>query len=79
MEEQRPVVEQADARIAAMPVIVADLGGFGRYTWVSTAYVVMSTVTVPILGRLSDIYGRRIFAILGTIILIIGAGPPSQA
>ena len=49
----------------AMPRIVADLGGFDRYTWTLTAYLVASTVAIPIAGRLSDIYGRRVFLILG--------------
>ena len=44
----------------AMPRIIADLGGFDRYTWTSTAYLVTSAVAIPIAGRLSDICGRRI-------------------
>ncbi len=43
----------------AMPRIVADLGGFDRFTWVTTAYLVASTTVVPIAGRLSDLYGRQ--------------------
>ena len=38
----------------AMPRIIADLGGFDRYTWVTTAYLVTSTTMVPIIGRLTD-------------------------
>src|ERR1700757_3833478 len=45
----------------AMPHILADLNGFDHYTWVSTAYLLAATVMVPIYGKLSDIYGRRIF------------------
>ena len=55
----------------AMPRIIADLGGFDRYTWTSTAYLVTSAVAIPIAGRLSDIYGRRIFLILGLVIFAI--------
>ena len=40
---------------AAMPRIVAGLGGFDRYTWAATAYLIASTVAIPITGRLSDI------------------------
>lgn len=57
----------------AMPRIIADLGGFDRYTWVTTAYLVASTVAVPIVGRLTDIYGRKIFFIVGISVFIVGS------
>ena len=57
----------------AMPRIIADLGGFDRYTWVTTAYIVASTITVPVVGRLSDIFGRKIFYILGLILFLTGS------
>src|SRR5215467_9165985 len=57
----------------ALPRIVADLGGLEHYAWVVTAYLLASTVTVPIYGKLSDIYGRRIFFIGGMIIFLIGS------
>ena len=57
----------------AMPRIIADLGGFDRYTWVTTAYLVASTVSVPIVGRLTDIYGRKIFFIAGIAIFLVGS------
>ena len=41
----------------ALPRIAADLGGFDHYTWVTTAYLVTSTVAVPIAGKLSDQLG----------------------
>ena len=59
----------------AMPRIVADLGGFDRYTWPATAYLVATAVAVPIVGRLSDIYGRRMFLILGLIIFTLCSIP----
>ena len=59
----------------AMPVIVADLGGFDRYTWASTAYLVAATVAIPIAGRLADIHGRRIFFVLGLSIFIAASVP----
>ena len=43
----------------AMPRVIADLHGFDRYTWVSTAYLLTSTVMVPIYGKLSDLFGRK--------------------
>ncbi len=45
----------------AMPRVIADLGGLNHYSWVFTAYMLSSTVMVPIYGKLSDIYGRRPF------------------
>ena len=57
----------------AMPRIIADLGGFDRYTWVTTAYLVASTISVPIVGRLTDIYGRKIFFIGGIAVFLVGS------
>lgn len=59
----------------AMPRIITDLGGFDRYTWASTAYLVASAVAIPIVGRLSDLYGRRIFFLLGIAVFMIGSIP----
>ena len=57
----------------AMPRIVADLGGFDRFTWVTTSYLVASTTAVPIVGRLSDLYGRKPFFIGGIVVFLIGS------
>jgi EmrB/QacA subfamily drug resistance transporter len=57
----------------AMPQIVADLHGFSRYTWVTTAYLVASTTVVPIAGRLSDMYGRKWFYVAGIIVFLVGS------
>lgn len=57
----------------AMPRIVADLGGFDRFTWVTTAYLVASTTVVPIAGRLSDLYGRKAFFLGGICIFLAGS------
>ena len=61
--------------VTAMPAIVADLGGFDRYTWALTAYLVASTVVTPIAGRLADIYGRRVFFVVGLAILMAASAP----
>jgi EmrB/QacA subfamily drug resistance transporter len=45
----------------AMPRIVAELHGFEHYAWVTTAYLLTSTAVVPIVGKLSDMYGRKYF------------------
>ncbi len=57
----------------ALPHIVANLGGLDHYAWVVTAYLLASTVSVPIYGKLSDIYGRRLFFITGMVIFLIGS------
>ncbi len=43
----------------AMPTIVSQLGGLESYSWVFSAYMLASTTTVPLFGKLSDIFGRR--------------------
>jgi EmrB/QacA subfamily drug resistance transporter len=56
----------------ALPKITADLGGLSQYSWVFSAYMLGATVTVPLYGKLSDVYGRRPFFMLG--ILLFSAG-----
>jgi EmrB/QacA subfamily drug resistance transporter len=51
----------------AMPRIIADLHGFDQYAWVTTAYLLTSTAVVPISGKLSDMYGRKLFLCGGVI------------
>ncbi|MDB5251130.1 MAG: major facilitator family transporter [Flaviaesturariibacter sp.] len=57
----------------AMPRIVQELNGIEHLSWVFTAYMLGSTVTVPIYGKLSDIFGRRGLYILGIVIFLIGS------
>lgn len=57
----------------AMPSIVGDLGGFSHYTWLTTVYVVTSTVVLPIVGKLTDMYGRKYFYIAGIAIFVLGS------
>jgi EmrB/QacA subfamily drug resistance transporter len=57
----------------AMPRIIADLNGFSEYTWVTTAYLLTSTVMVPIYGKLSDLYGRKGILIFAVIVFLIGS------
>ncbi|HLI26044.1 MAG TPA: MDR family MFS transporter [Chloroflexota bacterium] len=47
----------------AMPRVIAELHGFEHYAWVTTAYLLSSTAVVPIVGKLSDLYGQRRFLI----------------
>src|ERR671934_3172401 len=57
----------------AMPRIIAQLNGLEHYAWVATAYLLASTVSVPIYGKLSDIYGRKPFFLLGMVIFLLGS------
>ncbi len=56
----------------AMPRIVTALGGT-NITWVVTSYLLASTVSIPIIGKLSDIYGRRIFFLGGMVTFLAGS------
>ena len=58
----------------AMPTIIAELNGFSIFAWVTTAYLITSTTVTPIVGKLSDQYGRRVLYLIGVIIFIIGSG-----
>lgn len=57
----------------AMPTIVGQLGGLSIYPWVFSAYLLTSTTTVPLYGRLSDIYGRKPLFIAATCLFILGS------
>src|ERR1700759_2922857 len=57
----------------AMPRIVQDLNGLQHLSWVFTAYMLASTVTVPIYGKLSDMYGRKPFYIGAIVLFLIGS------
>lgn len=57
----------------AMPRIVAELGGIDHYSWVATAAMLVSAITVPTVGKLSDIYGRRPFYLAGILIFLVGS------
>ena len=61
----------------ALPVIVADLGGLSQLSWVVTAYLLTATVSVPIVGKLSDSYGRKPLyqiAIVGFVVASVLCG-----
>jgi EmrB/QacA subfamily drug resistance transporter len=57
----------------ALPHIVGDLGGLSNYSWVITAYVLAMAVTVPLYGKLGDIYGRRRLYIFAISIFLFGS------
>src|SRR5215213_7154102 len=57
----------------AMPTIVQELHGLEHISWVFTAYMLGSTITVPIYGKLSDLFGRRKLYLLGIVIFLVGS------
>ncbi|MEE1651670.1 MDR family MFS transporter [Brachybacterium sp. J144] len=57
----------------ALPRIVAELGGVEYYSWIATAAMLVSAVAVPIVGKLSDLYGRRWFYLGGLAVFMIGS------
>src|SRR5215208_5111397 len=57
----------------AEPRIIASLAGFDRYPWVATAYLLTSTLSVPIFASLSDIHGRKPFFRLGALLFVVAS------
>jgi EmrB/QacA subfamily drug resistance transporter len=57
----------------AMPRIVAELSGLHLYAWATTAYMLASTVTVPIWGKLGDVLGRKTVLLIGVSVFLVGA------
>ncbi len=57
----------------AMPTIVGQLGGLENYSWVFSAFMLASTTTVPLYGKLSDIYGRRTIYIIAMALFLLGS------
>ncbi len=64
---------EATAVATVMPTIIGDLGGLDHYAWVFTAYMMSSTVTVPIYGKLADIYGRKPVLQAGIVLFLSGS------
>ena len=57
----------------AMPRIIEQLQGLHLYAWVTTAYMLTSTVSVPIYGKLSDLYGRKPILVIGVLLFLVGS------
>jgi EmrB/QacA subfamily drug resistance transporter len=57
----------------AMPTIVTELGGFALFSWVFAAYMLTQAVTIPIYGRLADLYGRKTIMLIGLAIFLVGS------
>src|SRR5215217_9064307 len=57
----------------ALPRIIAELHGLDRYSWVVTAYILASMTMIPIVGKLSDQFGRKWFLLAGTLLFLLGS------
>lgn len=57
----------------AMPRVVANLDGFDRYPWVTTAYLLSSTISVPVFAKLSDLYGRKWLYLTGLVVFVVSS------
>ncbi|MGV0837480.1 MDR family MFS transporter [Mycolicibacterium thermoresistibile] len=57
----------------AVPQVVGDLGGFDQVGWVFSIYLLAQTVTIPIYGKLADLYGRKPILIVGVVVFMIGS------
>ena len=55
-----------------IPTIVSDLGGFDLFSWVFTAYLLTQAVTIPVYGRLADLFGRKPVFFFGTAVFLAG-------
>jgi MFS family permease len=63
----------------AMPSVIADLQGFEHYAAVTTTYMLAATVVVPIVGKLSDMYGRKPFLLAGVAIFVTACARGASA
>jgi EmrB/QacA subfamily drug resistance transporter len=57
----------------AFPKMISELGGVSMFSWVITAYLLASTSIVPVVGKLADIYGRKLFWNIGIVIFVGGS------
>ncbi|WP_168411822.1 MDR family MFS transporter [Erwinia amylovora] len=57
----------------AMPTIIAQLGGFSQFGWVFSIYLLTQTISVPIYGRLADLWGRKRVFFIGTGLFLVGS------
>lgn len=62
-----------------MPTVIGQIGGLNLYAWVFSAYLLTSTVTVPIYGKLADLYGRKPVFMTSTAIFLVGSMLCGQA
>src|SRR5215467_10540839 len=57
----------------AIPQLVRDLGGFSLFSWVFSSYLLTQTVTIPVYGKLADLWGRKPILIFGAVVFLTGS------
>lgn len=70
---------EATAVAAALPTAVGQMGGVERYSWVFSVYLLTSTTTVPLFGKLADLYGRRIIYHVSVALFLLGSALSGMA
>jgi EmrB/QacA subfamily drug resistance transporter len=63
----------------AIPQVVRDLGGFSLFSWVFSGYLLTQTVSIPVYGKLADLWGRKPVLIVGTVIFLAGSALSAAA
>lgn len=61
----------------ALPTIVGDLGGIAKPSWVVTAYLLTSTISTPLAGKLGDMFGRKLVLQGGLVVFLVGSASPA--
>jgi EmrB/QacA subfamily drug resistance transporter len=64
---------ESTAVATAMPTVIASLGGLAIYSWVFSGYILAATISMPLWGRLADLYGRRAVYLTGLGIFLVGS------
>lgn len=64
---------EATVVATVMPTVIAELGGITLYGWVASSYLLVSTVSVPIYGKVADLYGRKRVLLFGIAIFLVGS------
>src|ERR1039457_6708946 len=57
----------------AVPQVVRDLGSFSLFSWVFSSYLLTQTVTIPVYGKLADLWGRKPILLAGTVVFLTGS------
>jgi MFS family permease len=64
---------EATVVATAMPTVIAELGGMALYGWVTAGYLLASTVSVPVYGKLADLFGRKPWMLVGIALFLVGS------